>query len=470
MRTKSYGAALATVFALGTVIIPSTVWAEQLAQTETILVLDLRAISLPAADVKALDAYLVETLQRSTGHQVITTDEIDEVAALQKGLNVMGCIDEACVAKLSELASARLVLSGSVGSLGGDFILSVSLSDTEKSMVVGHASRTAPALEALTQEMDGLVREILGGYAGESAQRYSLPEGETVSFAIFDLKSLGLSDKITATLSQVLAAEVKGIGGTSVISRDDIAAMLQLESQRSALDCSDSECLAEIGGALGVDQLIVGHVGFMVDRYVISLRVIDAKSPKALSRVTEMFSGQESQLVSALRHTVRRLLGVSVEEPGHLHVSASAPQADIEVDDLVVGQTPHPPIENLSPGKHMLRVLKPGYIDWRSHVYIDPGGLQRIYADLEETPTRWIFWGFVAGTAAMATGVGISGGLSAYYDNEFTRLTAVGGSGAERFAAQNAAVNASTMTNVFIGLGSTLAVGTVVAFFLTDWD
>jgi len=77
---------------------------------------------------------------------------------------------------------------------------------------------------------------------------------------------------MTANLTQVLAVEIKKVEGAKVISRDDIASMLQLEAERDRLDCDEEmSYLAEIGGTLGVEMFIVGHAGKVAESFLISL-------------------------------------------------------------------------------------------------------------------------------------------------------------------------------------------------------
>ena len=73
--------------------------------------------------------------------------------------------------------------------------------------------------------------------------------------------------------------------------------------------------VAEIGGALGVDCLIVGDVGKVAENFMVSLRMLDVNESLVLSRVTESFRGQEEQLLPAVRDSedwVATVLGVGL--------------------------------------------------------------------------------------------------------------------------------------------------------------
>src|SRR5262249_28469003 len=130
-----------------------------------------------------------------------------------------------------------------------------------------------------------------------------------------------------------------------VIGRDDIKAMLALETQKQILGCSDdTSCLSEIGAALGVDYLVVGHVGKVSGTYVISLRLIAPDALRVENRITESFSGREDQLVGAVKTAARKLIGIIVPDKGTLALGANEEDAEAFVDGASVGTLPMKPV------------------------------------------------------------------------------------------------------------------------------
>ena len=54
--------------------------------------------------------------------------------------------------------------------------------------------------------------------------------------------------------------------------------MLALDKMKSLSGCDSSvSCLAEIGGALGVELMIAGRVGKLGNSYVINLQLVNTK-------------------------------------------------------------------------------------------------------------------------------------------------------------------------------------------------
>ena len=319
--------------------------------------------------------------------------------------------DEACVAALSEAAAAQFALSGTIGRIGGEVIVTLNLLDTAKTESAGSASGTAPSLSAVADIIPTLLATTFGWSGAAAAKRYSLPQGKQVSFAVFDLKPLGIAPEVAANLTQVLAVALKSIDGTSVVSRDDIAAMLQLEASKVGVDCSDESCLAEIGGALGVDKLVVGNVGKLSERFVVSLKLLDVREAQVDQRLTESFVGLEDQLLPAVRQAATNLLGIERTAPGQLAVAASEPAAEVFIDEEERGSLPMPPLADLSAGKHQLRIYKEGFLDWRSDIYVNEHATTAVWAQLIEDPPEWYeTWWFWSGTGALL----VAGAATAY--------------------------------------------------------
>ena len=65
------------------------------------------------------------------------------------------------------------------------------------------------------------------------------------------------------------------------------------------LGCTDAVCLAEIGGALGVEYLVTGNVGKVGNRFLVNLQLIDIRQIKVVNRVKRE-SGSEGEMLAAV--------------------------------------------------------------------------------------------------------------------------------------------------------------------------
>jgi len=128
--------------------------------------------------------------------------------------------------------------------------------------------------------------------------------------AVMDVRSVQGVQAGTATLiTDILVTEVSGTRRFDVVASADISNLLGLEKQKQLLQCGeDSSCLAELGGALGVDYLLSGSVGLLGSRLRISLSLQNVKRARVVARQARFCDANEDALVRATEETVRAIL------------------------------------------------------------------------------------------------------------------------------------------------------------------
>ncbi len=129
--------------------------------------------------------------------------------------------------------------------------------------------------------------------------------------AVMDIANLqGVPADSAKILTNIVVAEIARAGGYSVISTAEISAMIGFEKQKQLLGCTDnSSCLAEIGGALGVDYFVNGQVGKIGSRYHLNLALTDVVKATVAARETRYAEfGNEDALVVATEDAVRAIL------------------------------------------------------------------------------------------------------------------------------------------------------------------
>lgn len=143
--------------------------------------------------------------------------------------------------------------------------------------------------------------------------------------AVMDVKNVqGVPEGTAIILTDIVVSEVAK-ARLDVVSKGDIAAMIGFEKEKQMLGCSDdSRCLAEIGGALGVDFLLTGQVGLIGSRYRISLLLVDSKKAKVAARSARFCDRNEDALAQAAQETVAELLAVVPR--GEAAPAAAAPR------------------------------------------------------------------------------------------------------------------------------------------------
>jgi TolB-like protein len=130
--------------------------------------------------------------------------------------------------------------------------------------------------------------------------------------AVLDLRAVqGVQPGTAAILTAIVVSDVSR-AGFDVMSQADIASLLGVEQQKQVLGCTeDAGCLAEIGGALGADQVLSGQVGQIGTRYHVSLQLLDAKKARVLARSAQFSAQNEDALAAAAQAAVAELIATS---------------------------------------------------------------------------------------------------------------------------------------------------------------
>jgi hypothetical protein len=116
--------------------------------------------------------------------------------------------------------------------------------------------------------------------------------------AILDVKTMGTFDpKAVQGLSMVVTSEAERFP-LKVVAGADLSALMGFEQQKQLLGCSDSSCLAELGGALGVDYLLSVQVSEVGDVWLLSATLLDVIKANSIKRVSRKVA-QVRDLVEA---------------------------------------------------------------------------------------------------------------------------------------------------------------------------
>jgi hypothetical protein len=110
-------------------------------------------------------------------------------------------------------------------------------------------------------------------------------EAPRTRILVLDLAGETLGKEEAGVLRDSLVAELSKRKGIEVLSSEDVRRVLDVEAQRQATGCEgESDCLAEIGAALGADRVLYGTVGRLGSLYVVNLSVIDPTDARAFGR------------------------------------------------------------------------------------------------------------------------------------------------------------------------------------------
>jgi len=272
-----------------------------------------------------------------------------------------------------------------------------------------------------------------GSPTGEAPLKLTIPppqrliagmKGGALRVAVLDTRTSGeVPPRALAVFNQSLVPEVRKLEGVSAIGMAEIRDMLGFEYQRQMLGCAaDDACLAEIAGALGVDELVTADLVLNGKTYSLSVRRTDlrkARVVKSFDRTFEMRDGEE----------VLAIVG--------------------------------PAVEGLFPE----RSVRPG-----SKRGVEPA----LIARLNPPPLPpWVFWA-TAGTAAVALGGAAAsqvlvGEAHSEYDRVVQSARVTPTPATDLIAAADRVHQRETTRNAFLAVGVGLGVAAGVEYLFTDW-
>ncbi|HEY3451351.1 MAG TPA: hypothetical protein VGK67_33645 [Myxococcales bacterium] len=99
-----------------------------------------------------------------------------------------------------------------------------------------------------------------------------LPEGE------------GVSEKTALAITEAITSEVRRVPGVQLITQQEIGSLVGLERQKTLMGCGNDSCLAELGGALGVDKMVTGNINKLGETWLFNLKLSDVKKSKIVAQ------------------------------------------------------------------------------------------------------------------------------------------------------------------------------------------
>ena len=136
--------------------------------------------------------------------------------------------------------------------------------------------------------------------------------------AVYNFELQNVPPGIGQVVTEALLAEVRKMEGISAIGMEEITQMISLEAQKQMLGCEASEsCLAQIAGALGVDELITGTLTELADGRVILIRRIDQRKAKVIQSIQQRLKiGSGEEFLLAIGPSVQELYAGRSYRPG----------------------------------------------------------------------------------------------------------------------------------------------------------
>ena len=210
------------------------------------------------------------------------------------------------------------------------------------------------------------------------------PSGKTRA-AVLVLKTGDVSTDFADGLTELLIIELAKMGRYEMVGKEAVKDALGIMDEKRALSClASTACLGTMGSAVGATKAVVGTVGREAGGFSLSLALIDLASGESENRLFTKVPGGERELVAKLQ-AVAIDVATPRPKPGTLLVECTVGDALVYVDERAAGSAPAT-AGGLAPGRHEVRVVRPGYRTWRSSVPVVAGDTTRVRAVMESDP------------------------------------------------------------------------------------
>ncbi|MBW2704397.1 MAG: hypothetical protein JRF33_26565 [Deltaproteobacteria bacterium] len=150
---------------------------------------------------------------------------------------------------------------------------------------------------------------LLGSFAVQAEDKAAV----TVAVMEFTSKG-GVTQEQMDALGDMVANQIRGMGDYEVIGKSDIRAALQLGQQKQMLGCDSDNCMADIGGALGVHWMVMGNLSLFGKTYLLNLTLLDVERVKAVQGLSKTFKGGEDALLEVMPAAVKELMAAAHQD------------------------------------------------------------------------------------------------------------------------------------------------------------
>jgi len=132
------------------------------AQTRpNLLVLDLEARGVGLPEAQAATGSVVRGLRQLDVFQVLSSDDVRQLLALERTRQLSGAKGESSVGQLGAALGAQNAVVGSITRLGGKFQVEIRLLDAQTQKVVNQKSLNQASIQDIATQMPGLAQELM---------------------------------------------------------------------------------------------------------------------------------------------------------------------------------------------------------------------------------------------------------------------------------------------------------------------
>jgi len=201
-----------------------------------------------------------------------------------------------------------------------------------------------------------------------------------------ELTGLGLDERIVEAFQNYMQSSLQTIDGVTLVSRIDLDFALADKRNRRYRTCKGlprTRCAVGRGELVGADVVVHGTITSLGEAFNVNLRAVGVKERRVLGKYSAAISGSRDQLIPKVRLAAFELIAPD-KVLGSLFVETDVSGVAIEIDGKSVGTTPlDDPVTNLTPGKHVLVLRRPGFKEVRQEFTIEAFETARLKVELK---------------------------------------------------------------------------------------
>jgi len=264
-----------------------------------------------------------------------------------------------------------------------------------------------------------LASVVLGSLLGALPTHAARTE-RPLRYMVWDIRALGLEEAVAQLIKQMFMSGLRDVLGDALIENPEL---LTLGTLADIEHCGiTTDCLAQAGGALGIDRIVVGTASALGSAYSLTVKLIDASTGRDARRAQASIDGNRGKILAAMQKLIYELVDPALLH-GSLRLDIALAGAEVVLDGRSFGRTPLAgPINGLTMGEHSLKVTSPLITDYFTFVKILPNKTTTVRVDAQQVETlraqieaaasavdtpvyrRWWFWATVAGGLAAVAG------------------------------------------------------------------
>ncbi|HSI04741.1 MAG TPA: hypothetical protein VLC93_09705 [Myxococcota bacterium] len=200
-------------------------------------------------------------------------------------------------------------LTRKIGFDNEETIVGALIAEASASKRVAEALKGRVVAIAPTQPPTMVATASLTNNKQATVETSSLALDKQTSILVMPLKPVRGVDKATCQLlSNYMLSQMQNVKKLRTVGSSDMDAVLAADKQKQALGCNDVSCMAEMGGALGVDLVMYGELGVLGSKYNVNVSAIRTSDATVAARASLLVDKTEDALADKVPSLVQNVV------------------------------------------------------------------------------------------------------------------------------------------------------------------